>query len=91
MEDEAVEYRQTNGVGETEHTVIIMRYELNSTHASSLSLSLLTECIVCVQGRDTLTFSCLSSFLFFDWVGILWPQLSKVLKHVSRFGLAVRR
>ena len=23
----------------------------------------------------------LSSFFFFDWVEVLWPQLSKVLKH----------
>ena len=29
-----------------------------------------TEC-VCV---------CVSSFLFFDWVGVLWPELSEVLK-----------
>ena len=36
-----------------------------------------TECIVC----DPLTFSFLSFFLF-DWVGVLWPQLSKVLKLV---------
>ena len=41
-----------------------------------------TERIVCVQAHDPLTFSFLSSFLFFDWVGILWPQLSKVLKLV---------
>ena len=41
-----------------------------------------TQCIVCVQGHDPLTFSFLWSFLFFDWVGILWPQLSKVLKLV---------
>ena len=40
-----------------------------------------TECNVCVQGHDPLTFSFLSFFLF-DWVGILWPQLSKVLKLV---------
>ena len=40
-----------------------------------------TECIVCVQGHDPLTFSFLS-FFFFDWVGVLWPQLSKVLKLV---------
>ena len=39
-----------------------------------------TECIVCVQGHDPLTFYFLSSFLFFDWVGVLWPQLSEVLK-----------
>ena len=38
-----------------------------------------TEYIVCVRGHDHLTFSLLS-FLFFDWVGILWSQLSKVLK-----------
>ena len=35
-----------------------------------------------VQGHDPLTFSFLSSFLFFDWVGVLRPQLSKVLKLV---------
>ena len=29
----------------------------------------------------SLTFSFLS-FLLFDWVGVLWPQLSKVLKLV---------
>ena len=40
-----------------------------------------TECIVCVSGHDPLTFSFLS-FLFFDWVGVSWPQLSKVLKLV---------
>ena len=34
------------------------------------------------QGHDPVTFSFLSSFLIFDWVGILWPQLSKVLKLV---------
>ena len=43
----------------------------------------ITECIVCVSGYDplSLTFSFLS-FLLFDWVGVLWPQLSKVLKLV---------
>ena len=35
----------------------------------------------CVSGYDPLIFSFLS-FLFFDWVGVLWPQLSKVLKLV---------
>ena len=34
-----------------------------------------------VSGHDPLTFSFLSFFLF-DWVGVLWPQLSKVLKPV---------
>ena len=43
---------------------------------------IVTECIVCVQGHDTLAFSFLSPFLFCDWVGVLWPQLSKVLKLV---------
>ena len=38
-----------------------------------------TECIVCVSGHDPLTFPFLS-FLFFDWVGVLYPQLSKLLK-----------
>ena len=32
-----------------------------------------TKCIVCVQGHDPLTFSFLSSFLFYVWVGVLWP------------------
>ena len=40
-----------------------------------------TGCTVCVQGHDPLTFSFLS-FLFFGWVGVLWSQLSKVLKLV---------
>ena len=44
-----------------------------------------TECIVCVPGYDLLTFSFL--FLFaFDWVGVLWPQSSKVLKVVRWAG-----
>ena len=38
-----------------------------------LSRGDVTEYIVCVQGHDPLTFSFLSSFLFFDWVGVLWP------------------
>ena len=38
------------------------------------------------QGHDPLTFSFLSSFLFFDWVGVLWPQLPKVLKPVCWAG-----
>ena len=42
-----------------------------------------TECIVCAPGQDPLTFSFLS-FLVFVWVGILRPQLSKVLKLVRR-------
>ena len=37
---------------------------------------------MCVPAHDPLTFSFLSSFLFFDWAGVLWPQLSKVLKLV---------
>ena len=40
-----------------------------------------TECIVCVPGHGPLPFYFLS-FVFFDWVGVLWPQLSKVLKIV---------
>ena len=44
-----------------------------------------TKCIVCVSGYDPLTFSFLS-FLFFDWVGVLWPQLSKMLKLVRWAG-----
>ena len=34
-----------------------------------------------VPGYDPLIFSFLS-FIVFDWVGVLWPQLSKVLKLV---------
>ena len=34
-----------------------------------------THCIVYIQGHDRLTFSFLSSFLCFDWVGGLWSQL----------------
>ena len=37
---------------------------------------------MCVQGHDPLSFSFRSFFLFFEWVGVLWPQLSKVLKLV---------
>ena len=44
-----------------------------------------TECIVCVSGHDPLTFSFRFLF-FFDWVGVLWPQLSKVLKLVRWAG-----
>ena len=36
---------------------------------------------MCVPGHDPLIFSFLF-FLLFDWVGVLWPQLSKVLKVV---------
>ena len=53
---------------------------------SLLEFICVTECIVCIQGYDSLTFSFLSSFLFFNWVGILWPQLSKVLKLVRWAG-----
>ena len=34
-----------------------------------------------VPGLDPLIFS-FRSFFLFDWVGVLWPQLSKVLKPV---------
>ena len=34
-----------------------------------------------VPGHDPLIFSFLS-FILFDWVAVLWPQLSKVLKLV---------
>ena len=44
-----------------------------------------TECIVCVSGHDPLTFSFRFLFLF-DWVGVLWPQLSKLLKLVRWAG-----
>ena len=47
-----------------------------------------TLCIVCVSGHDPLIFSFLSSLLF-DWVGVLWPRLSKVLKLV-RWGRRAR-
>ena len=36
---------------------------------------------MCVSGDDPFYLSFLS-FSFFDWVGVLWPQLSKVLKLV---------
>ena len=36
---------------------------------------------MCVPGHDPLIFSFLF-LLLFDWVGMLWPQLSKVLKLV---------
>ena len=42
-------------------------------------------CIVCVSGHDPLTFSFRFLFLF-DWVGVLWPQLSEVLKLVRWAG-----
>ena len=46
-----------------------------------LSITNVTECIVCVSGYVPLTFlSC--SFSLFDSVVVLWPQLSKVLKLV---------
>ena len=45
----------------------------------------ITECIVCVPGHDPVIFSFLS-FLLFDWVGVLWPQLFKVLKPVRWAG-----
>ena len=32
-----------------------------------------TEYTVCFPGNDSLNFSFLSSFLFCDWVGVLWP------------------
>ena len=38
-----------------------------------------------VPGHDPLIFSFLS-FILFDWVGVLWPQLSKVLKPVRWAG-----
>ena len=38
-----------------------------------------------VPGHDPLIFSFLVLFLF-DWVGVLWPQLSKVLKPVRWAG-----
>ena len=38
-----------------------------------------------VPGHDPLIFSFLS-FILFDWVGVLWPQLSKVLKLVRLAG-----
>ena len=38
-----------------------------------------------VPGHEPITFS-FRSFSFFDWVGVLWPQLSKVLKVVCWAG-----
>ena len=43
---------------------------------------------MCILGHDSLIFSFLS-FLLFDWVGVLWPQLYKVLKLV-RWGFIVQ-
>ena len=40
-----------------------------------------TEYCIHVPGHDPLIFSFQFLFLF-DWVGVLWPQLSKVLKPV---------
>ena len=34
-----------------------------------------TECIVCVPAHDPLTYSFLSSFLFFDWAGIFMAPI----------------
>ena len=46
-----------------------------------------TECIVYMfrAMTDPLIFSFLS-FILLDWVGVLWPQLSKVLKPVRWSG-----
>ena len=33
-----------------------------------------------VPGHDPITFS-FRSFSFFDWVGVLWPQLSKAVSY----------
>ena len=41
-----------------------------------------------VPGHDPLIFSFLS-FILFDWVGVLWPQSSKVLKPVRWAGSVV--
>ena len=60
---------------------LIIPHQGNSANYIQSHIHNVTECIVCVQGHDP-AFSFLSSFLFFDWVGILWPQLSKVLKLV---------
>ena len=38
-----------------------------------------------VPGHDPLIFSFLS-FILFDWVGVLWPKLTKVLKPVRWAG-----
>ena len=35
-----------------------------------------------VPGHDPITFSSVPVLFLFDWVGVLWPQLSKVLKVV---------
>ena len=41
-------------------------------HLPPLDLAWNPVIFVCVQGYDPLTFSFLTSFLFFDWVGVLW-------------------
>ena len=50
------------------------------THTQIYNICNRVYCIH-VPGHDPLLFSFLS-FILFDWVGVLWPQLSKVLKPV---------
>ena len=71
---------------ESRYTTAFARVQIRSVCTTNAGVHIyhtsVTECILCVQGHDPLIFSFLSSFLFFDWVGVLWPQLSKVLKPV---------
>ena len=53
--------------------------------AAAAAATYVTECIVCVSGHDALNFS-FQFLLLFHWVGVLWPQLSKVLKLVRWAG-----
>ena len=43
-----------------------------------------TESSLCVQGHDPLTFSFLSSFLFFDWVGVLGSEVLNLSRCARR-------
>ena len=71
---------------ESRYTTAFARVQIRSVCTTNAGVHIyhtcVTECILCVQGHDPLIFSFLSSFPFFDWVGVLWPQLSKVLKLV---------
>ena len=63
----------------TAHSHKLLRIYVGSTDQSytnvtDFSSDYVTECTMCVQGHDPLTFSFLS-LLFFDWVEILWPPI----------------
>ena len=48
-----------------------------------------TECIVYMFRAMTLYSFLSCPFFLFDWVGVLWPQLSKVLKPVCWAGSVI--